>query len=144
LRSRKTDKQIERLQGRLQDQEDHNEVGSDPLATARIRCPLLDDADRCILYSRRPLTCRVYGIPTKINGKGRVCGKTGFLPGETYPTFDLDEANRKMYDLSRELLAVWGARNPDRATYLISVSKAIRTPPKDLIKATFGMPRVAG
>jgi Fe-S-cluster containining protein len=27
---------------------------------ARVRCPLLDDADRCTIYSVRPLTCRAF------------------------------------------------------------------------------------
>jgi hypothetical protein len=107
------------------------------LARERIRCPLLDDQDECILYHRRPITCRVYGIPTKIQGKVRVCGKAGFKEGETYPVFDLDGAYQDLFVLSKELLDEAGIDNADKASLLISMSKAIRTPLDDLIKEDF-------
>ncbi|MCQ2560317.1 MAG: YkgJ family cysteine cluster protein, partial [Clostridia bacterium] len=30
-------------------------------AKLRVRCPLLSDEDKCVLYQYRPITCRVYG-----------------------------------------------------------------------------------
>ena len=110
---------------------------SDPsiiqLAKARVRCPLLDDKEECILYEYRPITCRIYGIPTSIKGKARVCSRSGFKDGRTYPTFDLDRAYKELYLLSRELLERTGTSDPERASLLISVSKAIETPIKELI-----------
>ncbi|MCD6295566.1 MAG: hypothetical protein J7M30_00235, partial [Deltaproteobacteria bacterium] len=73
------------------------------------------------------------GIPTSIQGKARVCGKAGFKKGESYPAFDLDGVYKKLYSLSKELLEGAGRRDFEKASFLISVSKAIRTSPKDLI-----------
>jgi hypothetical protein len=103
------------------------------IARERIRCPLLDEQNECILYHRRPITCRIYGIPTKIQGKARVCGKTGFKDNGPYPTFDLDGAYHDLYTLSRELLMDLGIDPSDRASLLISISKTIRTPLDELL-----------
>src|SRR5699024_5716152 len=58
---------------------------------ARMRCPLLDEEERCILYQYRPITCRLYGIPSVIGGKAHVCGKTAFSTGHGYPTVQLEK-----------------------------------------------------
>ena len=128
------DKEMEKLQKILEAFEDDPQMRHYTLAKERVRCPLLDDQDECILYHRRPITCRLYGIPTRIQGKARVCGKTGFKEGEKYPVFDLDGIYKKMYLLSRELLEKAGQEETEKASLLISVSKAIRTPVDDLIK----------
>ncbi|RJQ79364.1 MAG: hypothetical protein C4519_11000, partial [Desulfobacteraceae bacterium] len=60
------------------------------IATWRIACPLLADEGSCALYSHRPITCRVYGLPTVFDGSGHVCGFSGFDPGRSYPTVKLD------------------------------------------------------
>ena len=39
-------------------------------ARIKCRCPLLGDDDRCLLYQARPITCRLYGVPTAIAGQG--------------------------------------------------------------------------
>ncbi|MGD9374129.1 MAG: YkgJ family cysteine cluster protein, partial [Desulfobacterales bacterium] len=46
------------------------------MAEDRVRCPLLNDKERCDLYENRPITCRLYGIPTSIAGTGHTCGKS--------------------------------------------------------------------
>ena len=94
----------------------------------------LDDSQTCVLYPYRPITCRVYGIPTAIGGKTRVCGRTGFEPGKTYPIFDLDTLFRDLFSLSKELLDKAGNRDQDRASLLLSVSKAISTPLETLLR----------
>ena len=60
------------------------------VAWERVRCPLLDDDEKCVLYDKRPITCRLYGIPTAIGGKGHTCGESGFEEGKPYPTVNLD------------------------------------------------------
>ena len=40
------------------------------LSAERCRCPLLNAKDVCDLYEERPITCRLYGIPTSIGGVG--------------------------------------------------------------------------
>jgi len=137
LRGEAADRDLEKLQTTLKTFENDPHMQTYTLARERIRCPLLDDQDECILYHRRPITCRVYGIPTKIQGKVRVCGQGGFKEGETYPVFDLDGAYQDLFVLSKELLDEAGIDNADKASLLISMSKAIRTPLDDLIKEDF-------
>ena len=107
------------------------------MARERIRCPLLDDHEECFIYHRRPITCRVYGIPIKMHGKTRACAKSDFKGGETYPVFDLDSVYRDLFILSRDLLHEAGVENEDKASLLISMSKALQTPLEDLIKKEF-------
>ncbi|MEJ2691043.1 MAG: YkgJ family cysteine cluster protein, partial [Deltaproteobacteria bacterium] len=49
-------------------------AASEKFGQWRIRCPMLDDDRRCAIYELRPLTCRAYGLPLSINGRGHVCG----------------------------------------------------------------------
>lgn len=72
-------------------------------AVARIRCPLLDAQDQCLCYAARPINCRTYGIPTVINGKGHVCGLSGFEPGISYPTVNLASLQQRLHDLCVQL-----------------------------------------
>jgi len=111
--------------------------GSYPLEKARVRCPLLNEVDECVLYQYRPITCRVYGIPTAIQGKAHVCWKAKFEKEKAYPAFNLDEVNRKLYYLSREFLQGMGGSDPSKATFLVSVSKVIATRTPDLIREIF-------
>ena len=53
----------------LKSGKDQNEIMIQT-AGERIRCPLLTDKNECALYEFRPITCRVYGIPTVIGGNG--------------------------------------------------------------------------
>ncbi|MBW2093480.1 MAG: hypothetical protein JRI80_01200 [Deltaproteobacteria bacterium] len=111
--------------------------GSYSLEKARVRCPLLNEVDACVLYQYRPITCRVYGIPTAIQGKAHVCWKAKFEKEKAYPAFNLDEVNRKLYYLSREFLQGMGGSDPSKATFLVSVSKVIATRTPDLIREIF-------
>ncbi len=72
-------------------------------AVARIRCPLLDGEGLCLCYEARPVNCRTYGIPTVIDGKGHVCGLSGFEPGKSYPTVNLASLQRILHTLSVQL-----------------------------------------
>jgi Fe-S-cluster containining protein len=108
------------------------------LAMERIRCPLLNDDQDCVLYPHRPVTCRAYGIPTRIHGKWRVCGKTGFSQQETKTAvFDLDGVYRNLHGLSKELLKSLGGKDPDKASLLISVSKALSISTKELMREIY-------
>lgn len=75
----------------------------DAMARWRVRCPLLGKDDTCIGYEFRPITCRVYGVPTSIDGTGHVCGFSGFDMGQTYPTVKLDTIALHLQNLSRQL-----------------------------------------
>ncbi|MDQ1334505.1 MAG: hypothetical protein QG552_1455 [Thermodesulfobacteriota bacterium] len=137
-RGRDADLALEKLEGTLRSFKDDPQMMSYSLARARIRCPLLNDQNECVLYPYRPITCRVYGVPTRVRGVPRVCGKAGFKKGEEYPVFDLDGVHRELHQLSRELLERNGGKDPERASLLLSMSKVIKTPLEELITEISG------
>ncbi|MBI4774634.1 MAG: YkgJ family cysteine cluster protein [Deltaproteobacteria bacterium] len=92
------------------------------IARARVECPLHHE-HRCLLHEHRPVTCRVYGIPTVVHGKGVTCGKSGFEPGVAYPTVNLDGIQNKLFILSRDLIA--GAGRPVPADITYSMAQAL-------------------
>ncbi len=138
-RAEKADQAMEDLQRKLKTFEEDPRMQAYTLARERIRCPMLDDNEECVLYQRRPITCRVYGIPTKIHGKTRACGKADFKNGETYPILDLDSVYRDLYILSKDILeeAKVESKDEDKASLLISMSKVVQTPADDLINKDF-------
>lgn len=133
VRADKSDQDLKEIEEKLQAHDDDPHMKSYALSKERVRCPLLDKNRECTLYPFRPITCRVYGIPTAIRGTARVCGKSAFKKGESYPTFDLDAAYGELYRLSKQLLTMAGLKDMEKASLLYSVSKAIRTPLKELI-----------
>lgn len=135
-RCNKADLALKRLEKRLLSYRDDPDMQVYAMARERIRCPLLDDNLDCVLHPFRPITCRVYGIPTKIQGEARVCGRSGFKKGVAYPAFDLDGVYRDLYELSRELLKQSGITDLEKASLLVSVSKTISTPFEILINET--------
>ena len=138
LRCAQADRELDHLQQKMQNPEKEKGNAEDPLASGRIRCPLLNEDKDCVLYPQRPVTCRIYGVPTQVQGRGRVCRFSGFQAGTTYPTFDLDAVYRDLYDLSKELVDMEGGADPERAGLLISVSKALTTPLETLIHEPLG------
>ena len=138
-RGNEADRAIEKLEETFKEFENDPQMRAYSMARARIRCPLLNDDNECILYPYRPITCRVYGIPTMIQGVPRVCGKAGFNKEVSYPTFNLGGIHRDLYQLSVQLLENAGGKDPERASLLISVSKVIKTPMEELIAENPGV-----
>lgn len=132
-RCEQAEKSLERLQNMLREHEGDPQMQAYIMSRERIPCPLLNEEQECVLYTHRPITCRVYGIPTKVQGKARVCWKADFKKEERYPVFDLDGAYRELYVLSTDLLKGVGEDNPENASLLISVSKSITTNLEDLL-----------
>ncbi len=97
------------------------------LAHERVACPLLNDEKLCDLYARRPITCRVYGIPTSIGGKPHICGASGFKEGTAYPTVNLDVMNDRLFELSKDLIDEVGAKRSKIHMGLVPVSVALMT-----------------
>jgi len=95
------------------------------VARQRVRCPLLNAGNTCDLYAHRPITCRLYGIPTAIYGKGHTCGKSGFEPGTAYPTVRQDALQQKLIALSAELVQAMGSRFRGLADLLMPLSMAL-------------------
>lgn len=97
------------------------------LAGERVRCPLLNDEEMCDLYEHRPITCRLYGIPTSIGGVGHTCGKSGFVEGKQYPTVNLDLIQKKLYDIAAAFVHQIKSRHVKMADMLVPVSMAMLT-----------------
>jgi len=96
-------------------------------ARTRIRCPLLDDEDRCRLYECRPVTCRLYGVPVAIAGEGHVCGKSAFGKGESYPTVALEKIQDRLAAMSQEIAQTLGTRFKELHLVYVPVSMALLT-----------------
>ncbi len=97
------------------------------LAGERARCPLLNDEDLCDLYEHRPITCRLYGLPTSTEGISHTCGKSGFVKGRSYPTVNLDVLQRKLYEISADFVRKIKTRHVKMAEILVPASMAILT-----------------
>ncbi len=85
-------------------QEGHTQASIlEEAAKLQIRCPLLGVEDSCLLYDDRPITCRLYGIPTAIQGKVHACVESGFEAKKSYPTVHLSAFQDKLATLSFKL-----------------------------------------
>ncbi len=130
-RAERANRQAYRLKRRLQKLIDRasGEEGEvlATLSRERIQCPLLNQDRLCDLYEHRPITCRVYGVPTATEGKGHTCGLSGFQEGGVYPTIYLDRINRRLMELSREMLEEIGGASPMLDRQLVPLSAALLT-----------------
>ena len=97
------------------------------MAAERIRCPLLNQENQCDLYASRPATCRLYGIPTAIAGRGHTCGLSAFKTGESYPTVNLDSVHAKLHELSCEIIEVLHSTHVKMGDVLMPLSMALLT-----------------
>ena len=97
------------------------------MAEQRIRCPLLNDNDQCELYDSRPITCRLYGVPSAIGEKAHTCGLSGFKKGEAYPTVKLDAIQQRLYEISSDLADAIQSHYPKLAEMLVPLSMALLT-----------------
>lgn len=97
------------------------------MSQERVRCPLLGEDNLCVLYENRPITCRVYGIPTSTMGTSHICGRTNFNQGEAYPTLNMDKIYTQLQLLSAELIKEIKSENIKMHEMLIPVSMALVT-----------------
>lgn len=97
------------------------------LAEERAPCPFLNRSDLCEFYDFRPITCRVYGLPTIIHGAAHTCGKSGFKEGIVYTSINLDRINQHLMVLSKELSEEIGTQDNALGERLVPVSTALLT-----------------
>lgn len=97
------------------------------MAEERIRCPMLNDSDQCDIYEFRPITCRLYGVPTAIGGKGHTCGLSGFEKGHSYPTVNLDAIHQALFNISSEIVKQIGSRYSGLSEMVVPLSMALLT-----------------
>ncbi len=126
----KTDRAIVRLKREAYREFEKNKNEVDILAKMgreRIRCPLLGPDNLCILYESRPMTCRIYGVPTSSSGMSHICGRTNFEEGKKYPTVNMDKIYSELQLLSAELTSAINFDNIKMCEMLIPVSMALIT-----------------
>lgn len=129
-RASETDRRLARLKRDLYRAEKAGESPAEIMGKAaqiRLRCPLLDDDDRCLLYDARPITCRIYGVPTAIAGQGHVCGFSGFERGQGYPTIHLDKLHARLEALCQDLGKTVGSRFSELHETYVPLSMALIT-----------------
>jgi len=97
------------------------------MSQERVRCPLLGENNLCLMYAYRPITCRVYGIPTSTAGASHICGRTNFVQGKAYPTLNMDKIYTQLQLLSAELVKDIHSSNIRMHELLIPVSMAMVT-----------------
>ena len=97
------------------------------MSQERVRCPLLGEDNLCVMYEYRPLTCRVYGIPTSTDGVSHICGRTNFIQGEPYPTLNMDKIYTQLQLLSAQLVKDINSEKIKMHEMLIPVSMAMVT-----------------
>ncbi len=129
-RANATDRQTYRFKRELAKKRQEGVPEEDLLRMAgekRIRCALLNDAFRCDLYEQRPITCRLYGIPLAIAGKGQTCGQSGFKPGGRYPTVHLEKIQDRLFQLSQAIVEKTGSPEPELGEVVVPLSMALLT-----------------
>ncbi|MGE4506804.1 MAG: YkgJ family cysteine cluster protein [Desulfovibrionaceae bacterium] len=129
-RADKADREVNRLKRKLFKASEEGTPSSELLrqvAEARLRCPLLGEDDLCALYDYRPVTCRTYGVPTAIGGEVHTCGRSGFEPGQPYPTIHVEKLQDALMALSQELAQSINSRYVELGSLLIPPSMAIIT-----------------
>ena len=97
------------------------------MSQERVRCPLLGEDNLCIMYEHRPITCRVYGIPTSTAGVSHICGRTNFNQGDAYPTLNMDKIYTQLQLLSAQLVKDINSEKIRMHEMLIPVSMAMVT-----------------
>lgn len=97
------------------------------MSQERVRCPMLGENNLCVMYENRPITCRVYGIPTSTAGASHICGRTNFVQGKPYPTLNMDKIYTQLQLLSAELVKDINSEKIRMHEMLVPVSMAMIT-----------------
>ncbi|MFH1915463.1 MAG: YkgJ family cysteine cluster protein [Pseudomonadota bacterium] len=129
-RADQADRQIHKLKRKVYKASQEGRPASEILlevSRARVRCPLLSDDNLCVMYEHRPITCRLYGVPTSIAGEAHTCNLSGFKGGEKYPTVNMDIVLDRLITIGRDLQKGIGSRYKDLGEMLVPLSMALVT-----------------
>src|SRR3989304_9126244 len=143
-RAEKAETEVLRTKDKLKIFDDKPQMKVYGLGKQRVRCPLLTDREECVLYEKRPIICRIYGVPFSLkNGdkeKAYVCGVSGFQANVTYPTVKLYKLYNELVQISRELLSEGGTpiAKLNKANLMLPLSRVLRMPFEEIIKGEFG------
>lgn len=141
-RAEKAEAEMLKAKDKLKVFEDDPKMKVFGLGKQRIRCPLLQDSEECVLYEKRPIICRIYGVPYSVkDGKKEmsfVCGISGFEEKASYPTVKLDKLYQELTSLSKDLLSEAGYLNPAaKASLMLPLARILRMPSEEIMKGNF-------
>ncbi|MBM4135506.1 MAG: hypothetical protein FJ241_01585 [Nitrospira sp.] len=142
-RAEKAEAEMLKAKDRLKVFEDDPKMKVFGLGKQRVRCPLLQDSEECVLYEKRPIICRIYGVPYSVKDGGKemsfVCGISGFEEKATYPTVKLDRLYQELVRLSKDLLTEAGYLNPGaKASLMLPLARVLRMPFEEIMQGNFG------
>ncbi len=95
------------------------------MSKERVKCPLLDDKEMCCMYEHRPITCRLYGIPTAIGGIGHTCGLSGFEEGVEHSTVNLEIIQNRLYEISTKFVSSMNTKYKALKEMLVPLSMVL-------------------
>jgi len=142
-RAEKAEAEMLKAKDSLKVFEDKPEMKVYGLGKQRVRCPLLQDTEECVLYENRPIICRVYGVPYILRKEDKevsyVCGISNFEEKVSYQSVKLDKVYQELVRLSTDLLTEAGFLNPAaKANLMLPLSRVVRMPFEDIMKGNFG------
>ncbi|OGW46849.1 MAG: hypothetical protein A2Y66_04050 [Nitrospirae bacterium RBG_13_41_22] len=142
-RAEKAEDEMLKAKDRLKVFEDNPKMKVFGLGKQRVRCPLLQDSEECVLYEKRPIICRIYGVPYSLKKENKeisyVCGFSGFEEKASYPTVKLDKLYQELTNLSQNLLTDAGYLNPvAKASLMLPLARILRMSFEDIMKGNFG------
>lgn len=142
-RAEKAEAEILKAKDTLKLFDDKPQVKLFGLGKQRVRCPLLNEKEECVMYEKRPVICRIYGVPFSFKGNKKeqayVCGLSAFEEKVTYPTIKLDLIYNELCKLSRDLLIenVPLRRIDYKSTLMLPLSRILRMPFDRIMKGDF-------
>src|SRR4030065_911762 len=114
-RAEKAETEVLKTKDKLKIFDDKPQMKVYGLGKQRVRCPLLTEKEECVLYEKRPIICRIYGVPYSLKKENKeisyVCGFSGFEEKASYPTVKLDKLYQELTNLSQNLLTDAGYLN---------------------------------
>jgi Fe-S-cluster containining protein len=138
-RAEKAEADMLKVKDRLKVFEEDPKMKVFGLGKQRVRCPLLQDSEECVLYENRPIICRVYGVPYTLR-KGKkelsyVCGISNFEEKASYPAVKLDNIYQQLVKLSTDMMTEAGYLNPAaKANLMLPLARILRMPFEEIIK----------
>ena len=141
-RAEKAETEMLKAKDTLKVFEDNPKMKVFGLGKQRVRCPFLSDKKECVFYDKRPVICRIYGVPYSLKQdkkeRSYVCGLSGFETKATYPTVKLDNIYNEFVRLSKELFTEAGYLNPAaKATLMLPLARVLRMPFEDIMQGNF-------
>lgn len=143
-RAEKADDEMLKVKDRLRVFDDKPQMKVFGLGKQRVRCPFLTDKKECVLYEKRPIICRIYGVPYSLKDGEKensyVCSISNFQEKVAYPTVKLDKLYNELVKLSKELLTEGGTpiAKLNKADLMLPLSRVLRIPFEAIIKGDFG------